>query len=254
LEEGESGGILNAVERQVAAEALRLGDRTVKDVLQPRIDIDGIDVDTPPEEVLGVIAMAGFTRLPVYEGDLDHIIGFVHVKDVLRQLHLGWKLDLRRLLHSALFVPETLPLDKLLLSFREHRTHLAVVLDEFGGTEGVVTLDAVLGELVGEIRDEHSRDEASQIVKRDDGSWLIDGMLNIDEFLELVELRRVKLSSPRSFTTVAGLILEELGRLPKVGEKLTWEEIDIEVVDMDGPRIDRLLVRSPKFTGDAAKS
>lgn len=254
LEEGESGGVLNPVERQVAAEALRLSDRTVKDILQPRIDIDGIDVDTPADEVLGVIAMAGFTRLPVYEGDLDHIIGFVHVKDVLRQLHLGWKLDLRRLLHSALFVPETLPLDKVLLSFREQRTHLAVVLDEFGGTEGVVTLDAVLGELVGEIRDEHSRDQASQIVRRDDGSWLIDGMLNIEDFLDLLELRRVKLPSPRDFSTVAGLILEELGRLPKVGEKLTWEGVEIEVVDMDGPRIDRLLVRSPNSTGDPARA
>jgi len=249
LEEGETGGVLNPIERQVAAEALRLGDHTVKDVMQPRIDIDGIAVDTPPEEILGVIAMAGFNRLPVYEGDLDHIIGFVHVKDVLRQIHLGWKhpgwkLDLRRLLHPALFVPETLPIDKLLLSFREQRTHLAVVLDEFGGTEGLVTLDAVLGELVGEIRDEHSRDVGSEIVRRDDGSWLVDGMMNIDDFLHHLEMRKIKLPTPRSFTTIAGLILEVLGRLPKVGEKLQWEGIDIEVVDMDGPRIDRLLVRT----------
>jgi putative hemolysin len=251
LQEGESGGILNPVERQVAAEALRLGDRTVKDVMQPRIDIDGIDVETPPEEVLGVIAMAGFTRLPVYEGDLDHIIGFIHAKDVLRQLHLGWKLDLRRLLHAPLFVPETLPLDKLLLSFREQRTHLAVVLDEFGGTEGVVTLDAVLGELVGEIRDEHSRDSSMEAVRRGDGSWLIDGMLNIDDLVELLELKRVKLPTPRSFTTVAGLVLEVLGRLPRVGETLEWHGVYVEVVDMDGPRIDRLLIRPPT-NGDPA--
>jgi putative hemolysin len=246
LDEGLTGGILNPVERAVATEALRLSDRTVKDVMQPRIDIDGIDVETPPEEVLGVIAMAGFTRLPVYEGNLDHIIGFIHAKDVLRQLHLGWKLDIRRLLHGPLFVPETLPLDKLLQSFREHRTHLAVVLDEFGGTEGVVTLDAVLGELVGEIRDEHSRDRAADLVRRDDGSWLVDGMVNIEDFIDGLDLKKVKAPTPRNFATVAGLILEELGRLPRVGEKIVWQGVDIEVVDMDGPRIDRLLVKAPE--------
>ena len=135
-------------------------------------------------EILGTISMAGFSRLPVYEGDLDHIIGFVHVKDVLRQVHLGWKLDLRKLLRPALFVPKTLPLDKLLVQFREGRTHLAVVLDEFGGTEGIVTLDSVLEELIGEIHDEHSRDTAQEIVRRADGSWLVDGVVNLDDLFE----------------------------------------------------------------------
>jgi putative hemolysin len=251
LEEGVSGGVINPVEREVAVEALKLGARTVKDVMLPRIDIDGIDVETPADEVLGVVAMAGFSRLPVYENDLDHIIGFVHVKDVLRQVHLGWALDLRKLLHPALFVPESLPLHKLLADFREHQTHLAVVLDEFGGTEGMVTLDAVVEELVGAIADEHTHDRGSEIVQRDERSWLVDGLCNVDEFLAKADLKRIKLPTPRRFSTMAGLVSETLGRLPKVGEKLTWQGLEIEVVDMDGMRIDRLLVSLPDNHADA---
>ncbi|HVJ82038.1 MAG TPA: hemolysin family protein [Planctomycetia bacterium] len=254
IEEGASGGILAPVERQVAMEALRLGDRMVRDVMQPRIEIDGLATDTPPAEILGTVSMAGFSRLPVYEGDLDHIIGFVHVKDVLRQVHLGWKLDLRKLLRPALFVPKTLPLDKLLVQFREARTHLAVVLDEFGGTEGIVTLDSVLEELIGEIHDEHSRDTAQEIVRRADGSWLVDGVVNLDDLFERIGYRNAKPPSPRDYSTLAGLIFDLLGRLPEVAETLEWEDLALEVVDMDGPRIDRVLVKFKDGTANAAEA
>jgi putative hemolysin len=242
LEEGVLGGLLDPVERQVASEALRLGERTVRDIMQPRIDIDGVNIDTPHDEVLGVVAMAGFSRLPVYEQDLDHIVGFVHVKDVLRQVHLGWPLDLRKLLRPALFVPESLPLDKLMVQFREQRTHIAVVLDEFGGTEGVVTLDSLLEELVGEIRDEHSRDAEQEVVRRDDGSFLASGAVNIDDLFEHLGWRGAPLPTPRPYATLAGLILDQLGRLPEVGEKLHWHGLDLEIVDRDGNRIDRVLI------------
>ncbi|NBP88800.1 MAG: HlyC/CorC family transporter, partial [Planctomycetia bacterium] len=137
LEAGRAEGVLEAVEQAVAAEALRLGERTVRDIMRPRIDLDAIDIDTPASEVLGAIAMAGYSRLPVYEGSLDQILGYVSIRDVLRQSWMGWPIELRKMMHKALFVPETMPLDRLLELFQKERNHLAIVLDEYGGTEGL---------------------------------------------------------------------------------------------------------------------
>ena len=240
LEAGRAEGVLEAVEQAVATEALRLGERTVRDIMRPRIDLDALDIETPPGEVLGAIAMAGYSRLPVYEGSLDHILGYVSLKDVLRHNWMGWPIELRKIMHRALFVPETMPLDRLLELFQKERNQLAIVLDEYGGTEGLVTLEDVLEELVGEIHDEHRRD-AVEFVQREDGSWLVDGGAGVED---LAERFAIKLESlPRDYSTVSGLVLAELERIPTTGDTLRWRELVIEVVDMDGRRIDKLLVR-----------
>ncbi len=241
LEAGRAEGVLEAVEQAVAAEALRLGERTVRDIMRPRIDLDAIDIDTPAAEVLGAIAMAGYSRLPVYEGSLDQILGYVSIRDVLRQNWMGWPIELRKMLHKALFVPETMPLDRLLELFQKERNQLAIVLDEYGGTEGLVTLEDVMEELVGEIRDEHDGDGDNEFVTRDDGSWLVDGGLAIAELLERLEIRDP--GGSRDYSTVSGLVLDELERIPRVGDAFEWNGLAIEVVDMDGRRIDRLLIR-----------
>ena len=240
LETGRAEGVLEAVEHAVAAEALRLGERTVRDVMRPRIDVDALDIDTPPEEVLGAVAMAGYSRLPVYEGTLDRIIGYVSIKDVLRTSWMGWPIELRKLMHRAVFVPETMPLDRLLELFQKERAQFAIVLDEYGGTDGLVTLDDILTELVGEIHDEHRRSEPQAFVQREDGSWLVDGGAGIEELAERfgVELDE----GPREYATVSGLVLAELERMPSTGDRVTWRGLLIEVVDMDGRRIDKLLV------------
>ncbi|NBW95263.1 MAG: HlyC/CorC family transporter [Planctomycetia bacterium] len=240
LEAGRAEGVLEAVEQAVAAEALRLGDRTVRDIMRPRIDLDALDIDTPPSEVLGAIAMAGYSRLPVYEGSLDHILGFVSLKDVLRHNWMGWPIELRKMLHRALFVPETMPLDRLLELFQKERNQLAIVLDEYGGTEGLVTLEDVLEELVGEIHDEHRRDKATAFVQREDGSWLVDGGAGVEELAERFDIKLESL--PREYSTVSGLVLALLERIPATGDKTRWQGLSIEVVDMDGRRIDKLLV------------
>jgi putative hemolysin len=241
LEAGRAEGVLEAVEQAVATEALRLGERTVRDIMRPRIDLDALDIETPPGEVLGAIAMAGYSRLPVYEGSLDHILGYVSLKDVLRQNWMGWPIELRKIMHRALFVPETMPLDRLLELFQKEKNQLAIVLDEYGGTEGLVTLEDVLEELVGEIHDEH-RHEASQFVQREDGSWLVDGGAGVED---LAEKLGIKLDAvPRDYSTVSGIVLAELERIPATGDTLRWRGLLIEVVDMDGRRIDKLLVRS----------
>jgi putative hemolysin len=250
IKTGTAEGLLEPGEQHVALEALRLGERSVRDIMRPRIDLDALDINTPAEEVIGTVAMAGFSRLPVYQGDLDHVLGYVHIKDVFRQQYLGWPIDLHKLLRPALFVPETLPLDRLLKLFQDEHTQLALVLDEYGGTEGMVTLEDVVEELVGEIRDEHARRPSQEIVQRPDGSWLVDGMLGVEDMIERLKLPAT-LPEQRDYSTVAGLILDQLGRIPNIGDRTQWQSISLEVVDMDGPRIDRVLVTPGRADGNA---
>jgi putative hemolysin len=251
IDTGTAEGVVEPLEQRLAMGALRLGERTVRDIMRSRIDLDAMDVDTPPEEVLGTVAMAGFSRLPVYEGDLDHIIGFVHIKDLFRQQHLGWPIELRKLLHPALFVPETMPLDRLLELFQEKHNQLAIVLNEYGGTEGMVTLEDVVEEIVGEMRDEHRRhDEQQKFVQRDDKTWLIDGAVSVADIIDRLEIEPSESWEGRGFSTVAGLILDRLGHIPSIGDCAQWDGLHLEVVDMDGQRIDRVLV-TVKPAGDA---
>ena len=240
LQTGRAEGVLEAVEQAVASEALRLGERNVRDIMRPRIDLDALDVATPQTEIVGAIAMAGYSRLPVYEGSLDHIIGYVSIKDVLRNSWLGWPIELRKMLHRPIFVPETMPLNRLLELFQKERNQVAIVLDEYGGTEGLVTLEDVMEELVGKIHDEHRRDEADIFVKREDGSWLVDGSAGIEDLVKRLDIKVDPL--PREYSTVSGLVLAELERIPTAGDTLQWRSLRIEVLDMDGRRIDKLLI------------
>lgn len=247
IESGSETGLFEETQHMVAMEALRLGDRTVVDILRPRIDIDAVDIDTPSEEVVGAIAMSGFSRVPVCEGTIDHIVGFVYIKDVFMWQYLGRPIDLRRLVRPPLFIPKTLPISRLLEFFQEHKTQLAFVLDEYGGTQGMVTLEDVMEMLVGEIHDElrHERTQRVQeqkIVKRADGSLSIDGTVNLHELEQALEVSRWSDPVPRGIGTISGLVLALLKRPPNIGDVLMWSGFRIEIVDMDGPKIDRLLI------------
>jgi putative hemolysin len=242
IDTGTAEGLVEPLEQKLALGALRLGDRTVRDIMRPRIDLDAMDADTPADEILGTVAMAGFSRVPVYEGDLDHVIGFVHIKDLFRQNYLGWALELRKLLHPALFVPENMTLDRLLELFQEKHNQLAIVLNEYGGTEGMVTLEDVVEEIVGEMRDDHRRNEEQKFFQRDDKSWLVDGAMSVADLIDRLELSPDLSWEGRGFSTVAGLILDCLGHIPTIGDRAEWEDLNFEVVDMDGRRIDRVLV------------
>lgn len=234
----------------MAMEALRLGNRTVVDILRPRIDIDAIDIDTPSDEVVGAIAMSGFSRVPVCEGTIDQIVGFVYIKDVFLQQYLGRPIDLRRLIRPPLFIPKSVTISRLMELFEEHKTQLAIVLDEYGGTQGMVTFEDVMEMLVGEIHDElrHEReskqDREQDIVRRDDGSLLIDGTVNLHQLEEALEISRWAEPPPRGIGTVSGLVLSLLKRPPNIGDVLTWNSLRIEVVDMDGPKLDRLMIQT----------
>ena len=249
IETGTQAGVLEESEQKMAMEALRLGNRTVVDILRPRIDIDAVDIDTPSDEVVGAIAMSGFSRVPVCEGTIDQIVGFVYIKDVFLQQYLGRPIDLRRLIRPPLFIPKSVTISRLLELFQEHKTQLAIVLDEYGGTQGMVTFEDIMEMLVGEIHDElrHEReskhDREQDIVKREDGSLLIDGTVNLHQLEEALEISRWSEPPPRGIGTVSGLVLSLLKRPPQIGDVLTWNDLRIEVIDMDGPKLDRLLIQ-----------
>jgi putative hemolysin len=187
--------------------------------------------------------MAGYSRLPVYDKSLDSIIGFIHIQDVLRQSYMGWGLELQKLLRKAVFVPDTMRLDQLLVRFQEERSQLAIVVDEFGSTRGMVTLDDVLQELVGELLTEHQQANQRQIVVRPEGGWLVEGTVSVPDLLEFLGKTRLLVDAPRGVSSVAGLVLHVLGRLPEPGESASWQGLNFEVVDLDGRRIDKLLLQ-----------
>ena len=227
---------------QIIEEGVRLSGTKVRAVMRSRVEIDALDIDTPPREVVGAVVMSGFSRVPVYEGNLDHIVGFVYIKDVLRQLHMGWPIELRKLLRPTPFIPETLSLDRLLQMFRKERTQMAIILDEYGGTVGLVTMEDVLEELVGEIHDEHRRDEQQQMARRDETSWRVSGTTSLRDLLEVVGLPKLRSDIPQGVNTVGGLVQRLLGRIPDVGDQATWNSLLLEVIEMKGVRIDRVLV------------
>ncbi len=229
-------------QERIVKEGARLSGTKACAVMRSRLEIDALDIDTPPHEVVGAVVMSGFSRVPVYEGDVDHIVGFVYIKDILRQLHMGWPTELGKLLRPAPFVPETLPLDRLLQVFRKERTQMAVILDEYGGTVGLVTMEDILEEFVGEIYDEHRRDEEQEIARRDETSWRVSGTASLRDLLEVVGLPELHSDIPQDVNTVGGLIQWRLGQIPNVGDHATWNRLLLEVTEMKGVRIDRVLV------------
>ncbi len=245
IELGTAEGVVEPVEQKLAFEALHLGDRTVRQIMKPRIGIEAVEIQTPQEEVVRVLATARFSRLPVYQGDLDHVVGFVHLKDVLRQHYLGRQLDLKELVRPALVVPETMRLDQLMVRFQEEHNQLAIVVDEFGATRGMVTLEDVVEEIVGELLTEHHETAQQLIVPRAEGGWLVDGSVSIADLLERLGREDLLPGAPPNVSSVGGLVLEQLGRLPAVGESTRWHDLQLEVVDLDGRRIDRVLVTVP---------
>jgi putative hemolysin len=188
-----------------------------------------------------------FTRLPVYRESLDHIEGVVHVKDVLRAVASGANPTVRELMRPVLMVPETKPLRDLLRQFQASRQQLAVVLDEYGGTAGIVTLEDVLEEIVGEIQDEHQQ-EAPEVEREADGAYLIAGSAHVET---LAELFGVELDEEAAYDSVAGLVLEQLGRLPRPGERIQVKGLEVEVLEVERRRLKRLRVR-PAPQGERA--
>jgi len=236
----EMQGIFEEPEREMLSAVMDFGDLVVRQVSIPRTEIVAIEADEPLEEAVHLLVENSLTKLPVYEKDLDHILGILHIQDLLIAMQEG-RLSQRRvreLVREAFFVPESIPVSQLLQQFRARRVHLAIVLDEFGGTYGLVTLEDLLEEIIGEVQDPFDA-EPPPIRPQPDGSVLVDGMVTIDEFNEYFGLN---LSDPE-YDTIAGYMLGKLGRIPSEGDTVEDDHLRLKVEKMDRLRIALISVR-----------
>ena len=241
----ESDTPISEDQRVLLANILKLRDKTVRDVMVPRVDIVGIAADTPLDEVVRLIQAEAHSRYPVHRESLDDVIGMVHIKDVLAYWGTAKKFNLRDILRRVVFVAPTLPVLDMLLDMRRSRTHMALVVDEFGGTDGVLTIEDLVEEIVGEIEDEHDVAQAPVLARRVDGTIDVNGRTPV-EMLEQEIGNVLSEDERREIDTVGGLIFSLLGRIPERGEVVRHPSgVEFEVLDVDPRRIRRLRVRPP---------
>ena len=253
--ESAEQGVLDADEHNMVNRVLRLGDRTVDSVMTPRMRIAWLDQAAPRDENIQVMRETPYSRYPVYRGDESEVVGVLEVKSLLGGIAAGTP-ELFRQLAKPLYVPATARAMDLLEEFRDAETPMALVVDEYGDIEGLVTLNDLLAAVVGATQLGHGgNEEHPPIVAREDGSWLVDGSLSTDDLRELLHLDHLPGEDEHDFHTAAGMVMTALGHIPQTGEVFEWRAIRFEVVDLDGARIDKLLVTPPAMappTGDEA--
>jgi putative hemolysin len=251
IETGGEQGVLDVEERDMLHSVFALGEKKVHEVMVPRTDIVAIDVNTPPQEVLESVVSAGHSRIPVYEGSSDQIIGVLYVKDLFRRLARGEKdVTVRPFLRPAQFVPETKKVDELLREMQKDKVHIAIVVDEYGGTAGLVTIEDLVEEIVGEIRDEYDV-ERELVLPVSEHEAVMDARVPFSEVQETFAI-----DSPEGvdeFDTLGGFVTHELGRLPKVGETVRSNGVKFVVESVDGRRVGRVrVIREPARTEQRA--
>ena len=239
LEQGTEAGVFEAAEQDMVESVFRLGERRVAALMTPRPDIVWLDAGDAPEAIAQKLRASGYSRFPVSEGSLDNLLGIAQAKDLLVHYLEGGPLDLRAHLRAPLYVPENLPAPRVLEAFKTGGAHLALVVDEYGSVQGLVTLNDVMQAIVGEAANEQS--DESEALRREDGSWLLDGMLPVDEFEDLLELLPLPEDERGHYHTLGGFVMAQMGRIPHAGEHFHWGEWRFEVVDMDGHRVDKVL-------------
>lgn len=242
VKRGSRLGVLEPVEREMVERIFRLGDRAVTAVMTPHPDVVWIDADEPREVIQRKLTESGHSRFPVVRGQRDNLLGLVHTKDLLAQCLAGEPVDLEGALRRALFVPEAMPALTVLERFKETQTEIALVIDEYGSLQGVVTANDILESIVGELVVPERPEEEPRVISREDGSFLIDGALPVDEFKALLGKGPLPGEEERRYGTVGGFVMTYLGRIPHAGDRFTWEGVRIEVVDMDQRRVDKVLV------------
>lgn len=239
IEQGMKAGTFEKAERDMVEHVFRLGDLRVGALMTPRTEIVWLDIDDSPEEIRRKITDSGHSRFPVGQGSLDNILSIVQVKDMLGRNMAGKPVDLKASLRRPLFVPESTHALKVLELFKQSGIHISLVVDEYGSIQGLVTLKDILEEIVGDIP---SVEELEQplAVQREDGSWLLDGMLPVNDIKEIFGIK--ELPGEGLYQTLGGFVLMQVGRIPHVGNHFEWGELRFEVVDMDKNRIDKVLV------------
>jgi putative hemolysin len=238
---GTAAGVFAEVEQDMVEAVFRLGDRRVGTIMTPRTEIIWLDLNGSIEEIQMKLLGSSYSRFPVAKGSLDQVAGLVLAKDILAGCMMGKPLNIESVLQQPQFIPETMPALKVLELFRESRVHIALVIDEFGGLQGLVTLFDILESIVGDIPDVGEAVEP-EVVQRDDGSWLVDGRLPVDEFKALFNLNDLPDEERGYYQTIGGFVMSQLGRVPESSDYFDWSMLRFEVVDMDGMRVDKILI------------
>jgi putative hemolysin len=241
ISQGTEMGVFEPIEQEMVKQVFRMSDQRAENLITPRPEVVSIDLEEPQETNRQKIIDHGHSYLPVIQGDLDHVQGYVRAVDLLAQCLLGQDLDYQAVLRTAQFVPERAPVFDVLERFKRSGAQIAFVVDEFGGIQGLLTHTDILEAIVGDIHEPEDEIDPD-IVQRDDGSWLIDGMVPIQEFRQLFELKSLPGEEEGHFHTLGGFVITYLGRIPTTGDRIELEMLNLEVVDMDGHRVDKLLV------------
>ncbi len=242
VSQGEISGMMNPAEKEIIKSALELDEKSVAEIMTPRTDIIGIEAGAGYEDVREALLTEGHSRLPVYEDSLDHIVGMLYAKDLLRASDPA-ALNIREIMRQVVFVPETKDLSSLLKEFQRDRVHIAVVLDEYGGTAGLVTLEDIVEELIGDIADEHEAPPPPQIEHIDERTVDVDARVRVED---LNESLHIELPVEEAYDTVAGYVFSRLGCVPSPGDATTEGGVRIEVLEAGDRRIRRLRVHLPE--------
>ena len=237
---GHTGGTIEDEAKEMIFSVLQLDETLAREVMIPRMDMVAVDIATAISEALDVLIRTGYSRVPVYEENIDNIVGLLYAKDILNLLNNGGldKHNVRELLRTAHFVPESLPADKLLRDLQKRNIHMGIVVDEYGGTSGLVTIENIIEEIVGDIRDEYDYDEEAEYIRNSDDEYIVDAGMDLDDLNELLD---VELDTSES-DTLGGYIYQQIGRVPIVGETLDTDEVEIRVRSLEGRRIRKVLV------------
>lgn len=246
--EATSEGIFEPIEEEMVEKVFRLGDRHVSELMTPRLEVIHLDINDSMEVLREKMASSTHSRFPLIRGNMDDVLGVVQAKDLLLSCMQGETIDLNSVKEKAIFLPEYSPVFQVLERFRETRMHMAFVLDEFGGVQGIVTLTDIMDAIVGEIPN-LGEDYDPDVVLREDGSLLLDGLLTLDELKDLLGVLELPGEGQHFFETLGGLVMTQLGRMPTSGDSFEWENFRFEVMDMDGRRVDKVLI-IPRRPGD----
>ena len=237
------GGMLNETEKDMLHNVVKFSDLTAKQVMVPRTDMACFSSNMPMEEVYQFAAENQYTRYPVYEDDnIDHILGFIHVKDLYANSVEETDITLDKLIRPILLVPETITMDNLVLEFKKRKAQIAIVVDEFGGTSGLITLEDLLEEIFGDVQDEFDVEEEFEIKKVSQDTYLVDAMMRLDDFIEFFEIKEKDIDD-EDIDTVGGLVVKLLGRLANEGDKVEFQNLLFIVKETDGARISMLVVK-----------
>ena len=248
MERGTKAGVLEQAERDIVDRTLRLDDFKVDAIMTPGTQVKWLDLEDDPQTILAQAIEGGRTRYPVCRGMLDNVVGAVRVRDLFAQVMENGgesEIDLEQIMFKPIFIVESMPALNVLELFREHQTHLAIVLDEFGAVEGMVTLQDFLEEIVGDLP-AYMEEAEPTAVEREDGTWLVDGMMPISEFISRFDLPEQPEDEIGDYHTLAGFVVTRIGHVPSPSEKFLWGGYQFEVIDMDLNRVDKVLVIPPQ--------